>query len=916
MRSGEIQLTHILSALLMAMFCGFSVQAQQTTSVLQGRVFDTSGAVIRAVRVVAVDANGVENTVQTNDEGVYVIKGIAPGKYIVRAFAKGFEEYEIREVRVNKQPTSLDITMTIVLKESVTIASTPTTPQVNTDPENNASATRLTGSDLDILADDPDQLAADLQMLAGGIDGPNGTSLLVDGFSRGRLPSKSSILEVKINSNPFAAEQEEFGFGRIEIITKPGADKLHGQGYFNFNDESLNARNPFGDRRAPSQTRQYSGTLSGPLQAKKTSYFLDFERRDIDENAFVVATVLDPSLAERRVNEVLITPQRRTAFSARFDDQINATNTLVGRYTYYSLGLRNLGVGGFSLPERAYNSDEHEHALELTETMVVNPSTINLLRFQYRHYHKSLNGDNGLPTINVRDAFISGGAQVGDASTVSDRFELQNITSWVSGPHMWKAGGRLRYVHLTDSDPANFSGIFIFSSLDQYRDVLQGVAAVRPAQFLLNSGNPKASVSMLDFGGFVQDDWRARPNLTLSFGLRYEAQTNIDSRGDFAPRFSFAWAPASHADAKQPKTVIRGGAGLFYYRFSEDLTLLADRFNGFNQQQFVITDPTFFPRIPPPSELQGLALPQTVQRLAADVRSARAIRGTLAIERQLPRSTTLSISYIFKRDLGFPISRNINAPLPGTFVEGDPTSGTRPFGNAGNIFLFEPAGVLNSHTLLFVFNSRFSKKLTMFGQFRLRREYDNNDDSSTLPANPYDRSSEYSADTQTPTVFAFAGTSYSAPWGVVWNTTLRYFSGRRFNITTGRDANGDTVFTDRPALATDLTKPGVVVTPFGAFDPNPGPEQQIIKRNFGTGRDFFNLSMRVSKTFRFGTIGDGKSPKSEKRYSMTFSILAENILNHTNPGPVVGNLNSPVFGQSISSQGTQRRISTQLRFNF
>jgi hypothetical protein len=914
MRSQEVQCTRFLTILLLAMFCGFSMQAQQTTSGLRGRVFDSSGAVITAVSVVAVDADGVETTAQTNDEGVYVIKGIAPGKYVVRALAKGFGQYEIREVQVARQPTSLDIIMTIVLKESVTID--PATTQVNADPENNASAIRLRGSDLDILSDDPDQLAADLQMIAGGTDGPNGTSLLVDGFSRGRLPSKSSILEVKINSNPFAAEQDDFGFGRIEIITKPGADKLHGQGFFSFNDESLNARNPFGDRRAPSQTRLYSGSLSGPLQPKKTSYFLDFERRNIDENAFVVATVLDPSLVEQRVNEVLVTPQRRTTFSARFDNQINATNTLVARYTYYSLGLRNLGIGGFSLPERAYNSDEHEHALELSETMVVNASTLNLLRFQYSHARRTYNGDNGLPTVNVRDAFINGGAQVGDASTVSDRFELQNITSWVRDSHMWKAGGRLRYLRLTDIAPANFAGTFVFTSLDQYREVLQGVAGARPAQFMLNSGNPTASVSLLDFGGFVQDDWRVRPNLTLSFGLRYEAQTNIGGSGDFAPRLSFAWAPGSHAD-KQPKTVIRGGAGFFYYRFSEDLTLLAQRFDGFNQQQFVITDPAFFPRIPSPDELQGSALPQTVRRLADQVRSVRATRGTLSIERQLPRSTTLSVSYIFKRDLGFPIARNINAPLPGTFVEGDPTSGTRPFGNTGNIFLFEPAGVLNSHTLLLVVNSRFSKKLTMFGQFRLRREYDNNDDSFTLPANPYDRSSEYSADTHTPKVFAFVGTSYSAPWGITWNTTLRYLSGRRFNITTGRDANGDIVFTDRPALATDLTKPGVVVTPFGAFDPNPGPEQQIIKRNFGTGPDFLNISMRVSRSFRFGTIaGDGKNAKAEKRYTMTFSILAENILNHTNPGPVIGNLSSPLFGQSISSQGTQRRISTQLRFIF
>ncbi len=913
MRAFQGQVSCFLTFVLVITLGGFSVLAQQNTSILRGQVLDSAGSVVVGATVTAVDASGVGKTAQTNGEGVYVIGNIPPGKYLLRASAEGFEMFENPEVDVLTKPTSLDITLAIMLKESVTVGETNT--HVNVDPDNGASTTTLTGSDLNILSDDPDQLAADLQMIAGGTDGPNGTSLFVDGFSHARLPSKSSILEVSVNSNPFSAEHDDFGFGRIEIITKPGADKPHGQAFINFNDESLNARNPFGDRRAPSQTRQYSGSVSGPLVAKKASYFLDFERRDINENAFVVANVLDPSLSEQRFNQVLLTPQRRTTFSGRFDYQLNARNTLVGHYTYYLLGLRNLGVGGFSLPERAYDANEEEHAIELSETSVVNPSIINLVRFQYQHNRRILNSGSSLPTVNVQGAFIGGGAQVANASNVSDRFELQNITTWVNSNHTWKAGGRLRYVKITDLAPTNFNGTFIFTSLDQYRQVLQGVSGARPAQFLLNAGNPKGSVDLLDFGGFAQDDWRVRPNLTLSLGLRYEAQTNIHDKGDLAPRFSFAWAPGSQASGKQPKTVLRGGAGLFYYRFTEDLSLLTQRFNGINQQQFVVSDPSFYPHIPSPANLQATGNPQTVRRLADDVRATTAIRATLSVERQLPRNTTLSVSYIFKRDLGYPISRNINAPLPGTFVEDDPSSGTRPFGNAGNIFLFEPSGVLKSHTLLFVLNTRFNKKVSMFGQFRLRREYANNDDSFTVPANSYDLSSEYSPDTNTPTVFAFAGATYSAPWGIAWNTTVRYLSGRRFNITTGRDTNGDTSFTDRPALATDLSKPGIIRTRFGNFDSNPGPGQEIIGRNFGTGPDLLNISMRLSKVFRFGkTAANNKS--AERPYSMTFSLLAENLFNHTNPGPVIGNLSSSLFGQSISSQGTQRRISAQARFSF
>jgi hypothetical protein len=85
-------------------------------------------------------------------------------------------------------------------------------------------------------------------------------------------------------------------------------------------------------------------------------------------------------------------------------------------------------------------------------------------------------------------------------------------------------------------------------------------------------------------------------------------------------------------------------------------------------------------------------------------------------------------------------------------------------------------------------------------------------------------------------------------------------SGQPFNITTGRDNNGDTVFSERPAFATDLTKPGVVVTPLGAFDPNPTLGQQIIPRNFGRGPAFISVNLGLEKVFKFGKAIEPKAP--------------------------------------------------------
>ena len=133
-----------------------------------------------------------------------------------------------------------------------------------------------------------------LQALAGPAAGPNGGQIYIDGFSGGRLPPKESIREIRINSNPFAAEYDKLGFGRIEIFTKPGTDKFRGQAFFNFGDKVFDSRNPFSTTQAPFQSRQFGGSLSGPL-IKKASFFLDFEKRDIDEAASIVGSMLDSS---------------------------------------------------------------------------------------------------------------------------------------------------------------------------------------------------------------------------------------------------------------------------------------------------------------------------------------------------------------------------------------------------------------------------------------------------------------------------------------------------------------------------------------------------------------------------------------------------------------------------------------------
>ncbi len=159
--------------LLILLFCA-GVALGQTAGSLKGQISDEFGGVIVGASVVAINAKGVEKTVTSNGDGNYAISGLAPGKYTVRITTLGFARYENADVEVvGGRPQQLDVTLKVTIEQQkVTVAADA--PGVNTEPENNVGAIVLKGSDLDSLPDDPDDLAAALQALAGPGAGPNG----------------------------------------------------------------------------------------------------------------------------------------------------------------------------------------------------------------------------------------------------------------------------------------------------------------------------------------------------------------------------------------------------------------------------------------------------------------------------------------------------------------------------------------------------------------------------------------------------------------------------------------------------------------------------------------------------------------------------------------------------------------------
>jgi Carboxypeptidase regulatory-like domain/TonB dependent receptor len=982
-----------------------AVRAQVAGASLRGTITDPSGALVPEA-LVQLRGPGGEQRKTTDTSGQYTFPTLASGKYNVRVIAKGFTLGQKQALDVSGA-TVFDFQLTIEAESQViNVEDEANKTAVNTDPSSNGGALVLGQKELQALSDDPDELSQQLQAMAGPGAGPEGGQIYIDGFTGGNLPPKSSIREVRINSNPFSAEYDRTGFGRIEIFTRPGTNTLHGQVFFQYNDQYFNSRSPLyvqSSSLPPYKNLFFGGNLSGPIKKDKASFTLDFERRDITENAFILATDLNSSLFPQTVNQALLTPQTRTTISPRMDYAINANNTLVVRYQNVHIGLDNQGAGSFNLPSTAYNQSTTEQDVQATETAVLSPTLINEARFQYMRTTSAYSGAGDAPSISVLDAFTSGSATVGNSNNHTNKSELSNMTTLTHGTHTIKWGARLRQSFNNDVTVNNFNGTFTFlggpgeafdangqpvpgtsvelTALQAYQLTLllqqQGLSAaqIRAAGggasfFSMGAGTPLTRVSQFDIGLYANDDWRIKPNLTLSYGLRYETQTNIGDFGDWSPRLGIAWGFDGRAN-KPAKTVLRAGFGVFYDRVPDTDTLNAIRYNGVTQESYLIPNPGFFPSVPSLSSLAGTVQPQTLQLLASDLRAPRTYQANIGVDRQINKYVRLSANYINSRGVHLLRQTDANAPLPGTDIY--------PYGDDTVRILTESVGF--SRTSQFFINPTVNyKKLFMFGFYALSY---GEDDNEGLPANPYNLRAEWG-----PSSFgdvrsrAVLGTGIPLPWKITATPFFNVSSGTPYNITTGLpDPDGDGNAVQRPALvdlsASACTGASLRFEPgFGCFNLNPTPGTHTIGRNAGRGPGVVNLSMRLSRTWGFGSFGEsgtgdpnapppgmggarnGPGPggpggpggggppgggppggpggggpppglfgsSSPKRYNLTLSIMAMNVLNHPNFASPNGDLSSPFFGQSLSLQGGfgpdgspstyDRKISLQLRLAF
>jgi hypothetical protein len=944
---------------------------------LRGQVADPSGAVIPQASLTATSAAGVGRTGTSDASGQYAISGLAPGQYTVTVEATGFSTFTSPPVRIAAGQTQhLNISLSIQMEQQQ-VEVTGDTPGVSVDPDSNVSAVVLTGKDLDALSDDPDELSNELTALAGPAAGPSGGQIYIDGFTGGQLPPKSAIRAIIINQNPFSAQYDKPGYGRVEILTKPGTDKLHGQVFVNSSASAFNTSNPFALNQPPYHTLQYNGNVSGPL-GKKASFFFNFDRRNIQDNSIVNANVPyvpDPATCEPENGVVQETtgtlcnlavpyPQTRTDISPRIDYQLTPTQTLTARYSYYQDTRNNSGLGGspFVLPSQAYNTNEVENRIQISDSQVYGAKFVNNTRFQYIHDANNQTPQLVAPAVDVLQNFQGGGSPMGTVHDTQQEWEVQNYASLALAKHYIRFGGRLRRNQDTNYSNANFEGTYTYSNLNGY-------LAAKPSQFSITAGTPTQTASVTDLGLYAEDDWKARPNFTISYGLRFETQNQIANKVNFAPRVALSYGIG--AGGKQPKTVLRAGYGIFYNRFTYDLLLNANRYN-LDQQGQVQTIQSNPNGTPPGSTTEESAALPTFYRTQPGLNAPATIETGTGIEHQVNKSVSVSATYLYSRGIHQLLSRNIDAPLPDGSRPALGLCPSNPIGAAPgtpcNIYEYDSLAVFKENQIFLNLNVAYGRKLTFTGFYVYSKANSDTGGPGYHPSNQYDIMQDYGRqffDVRN-RVFAFA--NYSAPYGFRISPFLSASSGAPFNLQLSQDVNGDSFFNDRPTFASSASNPANVdTTKYGNFDISPTPPagSRLIPINYGNGPVQFAMNMRVAKSFGVGPrVEEGKgavaggggggpgggghgmpgmglggtgggphgpSTRVDRRYSITLSAFAHNIFNVVNlappngtlGGPPDGTTDSPFFGKSnqlatgfFSHGSAVRDFNFQALFNF
>jgi len=864
---------------------------------LSGRVLDSTEAVIEGASIVV---DGGE-TLLSDAQGQFRTVCVARGEHQLRISADGFSPVELKTAA-----GSAAVHMRLLTVETTTDA----VDGGGVSSDDIAGSKTLHEAELKQLADDPDELARQLQVLAATAGGTPGQAIIaVDGFQNGgRIPPKSAIAFIRINPDLFSAEYERppYRGGRVEIFTKPGQSALHGTVFTTQSAGFLNAADPFAPSRAAIGKQRYGFDLSGPLQKNKSDFAIALEHRQIDQFAVVNAATLDSAGESTTTRENVATPQTLWEGSARFGMTVNAKDTLVLAYTAGVNSLGNIGVGGIVLEEAGYNSAQSEHVVRLTNLQTLSASTVHETRVGYTWRYSDDTPNSTAPSLQVAGAFTGGGATTQGLHSHERDLEVDDDVMTTRGKHTLKVGVEVLDAALRDTLPNDFNGSYVFgggvaptldgtgtstiTGLEQYRRALLGLPGGTPTFYSVTAGDEAIALNQLRVVLYGQDQWKPAPRLQLSLGVRWAMQSAPVTVSNLGPRVGVAWSP----DRKQT-WIFHLRSGLFFSPVDSGTALEARRLNGTNQRESLIYSPTYGQPLG-----TGSATITTLRAPLGQLTQTPSLQSHFGVEHEFPRHWHAQANLYVAQAWDILRSRNVNAPLD------DSPTGARPLAANEDIDQYQQTGHLHGDVLFLGIDQHSLRRLQVFAGYIRMDLRTNADSDSAFPQSSLSDKGEMARPSYQATHHFIVFSTLTLPRKVSFSTQFDAASGLPYNVTTGFDNNGDGVVNDRPYLATanDTT---VYATRFGPLAST--GDGATIGRNAGTLPWNVHLDMNMSRSFNL------THPASGDAKSLAVNVRSTNVLNHNNATAVGGVLGSPLFGVPYAAD-PGRRIEAGLRYSF
>jgi len=854
-------------------------QPASQTGTLVVTVVDPSGLVIPNAVVTAVGVDEATKKiviapVKSSEKGIATFDRLPLGRYTVGGEFPGFEIGAIRDLPLKAGANKHVLVLPMAkMTEEITVGRDPQTVASN---RASTFGSALTREQIDTLSDDPDEMARQLQDMAG-----SGATMRIDSFEGGQLPPKAQIKAIHITRDAFAAENHASGGMFIDVITQPGLGALRGMVRLSVYDSALDGANPLVPKKGPAQSQNLGVTFSGPFIKNRGSFSLYLTGARGYRTPNLYAATPAGTVAQ---NLALSVPTDWLNVNAYADYALTNDQTLRVTINRNVRTAKNLGVGAYDLVERAYATENRNFSLRLQEAGPIGRRLFINTRCSMLWSDAESTSAVEAPTIAVLDAFTGGGAQR-DGGRHTRTYSLQSDLDYIKGIHSWRIGVAIDGGTYRSDDTSNYLGTYTFASLADYQ-------AGQPQLYTRRIGNPSISYSNWQAGLYIQDDIRISKNLTLSPGVRFEFQTHVKNWHNIGPRAGITWSPF-----KSGKTTLRASAGRFFDWLNSGTYEQTLRVDGLRQQELTVMNPAY----PDPGS-PGLVPPISRYLVASGMRLAENTRMSFGVEQQIGKVLRANTVYSDIRGRGLLVGRNLNPPI----------DGIRPDPVMANIIEAAPDGRSRSRSLTTSLSLNLSPPsigpATTGPVFVWRRglavevgygwaKSENNVDGAFSQSPTGTLATEWGPSNADSRRRASVSLSSTALKGLNVYVSLEAASGRPYTIRTGSDDNRDQIFNDRPSGVGRNTERAA-----GAFY-----SWAVFSYTVGFGKK--KVPAGIGVVGKSGGLGGYQlSPVAmadQKRYRLQFSLMVDNITNHPNYSGYSGVMTSPFFKKPTMVDGVR-----------